>query len=397
MNLVIVLSHPIQYFAPVFALLTAQLKGDVTVVYCSRKGLDESYDEGYGERFKWSCDLLRGYKSTFLAEAANNSDRPTEAIRCSSLPKVLHELSPSGLLVSGYSGPVARTALGWAKANKVRILMRGDTWSGPGEGTGWVGGRIKRMWFRRAMAPWITGFLAVGSRNREYWQEMGAKVDQIIDVPYGVNKSSFKPFDTIEETKAVRARFGLNPDLPVLGFVGRFIEKKGIAQLLAYLGSRPNGNKSSCQLLIAGNGALRPAIDEAIELIGWPTVKLGFVNQDSLPDFYRACDALLVPSLGGETWGFVVQECLACGIPVIVSDSVGCVPDLVREGLNGSILPSGAWEAWSTFLDTWLQGNCRINAGEVQARIQYVPGYEDSARAMALAVTHYCSERNACE
>jgi glycosyltransferase involved in cell wall biosynthesis len=389
MKLVIVNTHPIQYFAPVYRMLAPMVQGRMTVVYCSRKGLDESVDEGYGERFKWAVNLLDGYDHVFLQEAKDNTDRPIEGIRCGSLPSLLAKLAPELLQVSGYSGPVAGAALHWARDARVKVLMRGDTWSGPGEMSGWVRGRMKRLWFRQRMAPRLAGYLTVGERNEAYWREMGATADKIAPVPYGVDKDRFYPLASLEERCVTRRRYGVDMAPRVLGFIGRFAAKKGITQLLDYLAARQEPGRGRTQLLLAGAGPLRPAIEKALDKMRWPAVLLGFKNQDELPDVYRACDAVLVPSLKGETWGFVVQEALACGVPVIASDTVGCTPDLIREGDNGCILPSGDWAAWAAFLDRWPERLTSWTPKGARSMADAVPGFEESARAFATALARF--------
>jgi glycosyltransferase involved in cell wall biosynthesis len=67
-----------------------------------------------------------------------------------------------------------------------------------------------------------------------------------------------------------------------------------------------------------------------------------------MPVVYRACDLFVLPSGYGETWGLAVNEALACHRPVLVSDRVGCAPDVVKQGNNGWVFPA---DDWSAFLD----------------------------------------------
>src|SRR4030095_2671554 len=67
----------------------------------------------------------------------------------------------------------------------------------------------------------------------------------------------------------------------------------------------------------------------------------GFVNQRALPDWYASADTLVLPSDSRETWGLVVNEAMAAGLPVIVSNAAGCSVDLVRERDNGFTYPCG--------------------------------------------------------
>jgi glycosyltransferase involved in cell wall biosynthesis len=71
----------------------------------------------------------------------------------------------------------------------------------------------------------------------------------------------------------------------------------------------------------------------------------GFVNQTEIVRAYVAADCLVLPSDTGETWGLVVNEAMASGLPAIVSDEVGCGPDLVTEDVTGSIFPMGDVDA----------------------------------------------------
>jgi glycosyltransferase involved in cell wall biosynthesis len=92
---------------------------------------------------------------------------------------------------------------------------------------------------------------------------------------------------------------------------------------------------------MVGDGPLRTACQEFVKLHDIPIQFTGFLNQSEIPSAYAACDALVLPSDGGETWGLVVNEAMACGRPAIVSDKVGCGPDLIVEGKTGSIFPLG--------------------------------------------------------
>ena len=68
---------------------------------------------------------------------------------------------------------------------------------------------------------------------------------------------------------------------------------------------------------------------------------MGFVNQSELPAVYASADVLVLPSDGQETWGLVVNEAMACGVPAVVSDAVGCGPDLIEPGRTGATFPFG--------------------------------------------------------
>jgi glycosyltransferase involved in cell wall biosynthesis len=89
---------------------------------------------------------------------------------------------------------------------------------------------------------------------------------------------------------------------------------------------------------MVGDGALRPAVEEEIRTTGAPIHLTGFLNQSAIPDAYGAADALVLAS-ETETWGLVVNEAMACGLPAVVSDRVGCAADLVTDGETGFVYP----------------------------------------------------------
>jgi glycosyltransferase involved in cell wall biosynthesis len=92
----------------------------------------------------------------------------------------------------------------------------------------------------------------------------------------------------------------------------------------------------------------------------------GFINQREIPDWYAAADCLVLPSDSFETWGLVVNEGMAAGLPVIVSDAAGCAPDLVEDGANGFSFPLGNTAALANRLqriaEAGVAGRARMGA-----------------------------------
>jgi glycosyltransferase involved in cell wall biosynthesis len=135
---------------------------------------------------------------------------------------------------------------------------------------------------------------------------------------------------------AIRARFGIRDGAPVVLFAGKLIEKKQPLLLIdAFARARRD---LDAWLLIAGDGPLRAECEALVARLRVPNVVFaGFLNQTELPDAYAAADMFVLPSKLHETWGLVVNEAMNFGLPVVVSDKVGCATDLVRPGRNGFI------------------------------------------------------------
>src|SRR5690606_28881120 len=109
-------------------------------------------------------------------------------------------------------------------------------------------------------------------------------------------------------------------------------------------------------VVFVGSGELEGKLLERCSEAGIRFKFAGFKNQSELPACYAAADALVLPS-AQETWGLVVNEAMACGIPAIVSDSCGCAADLIEPGVTGYCFPTG---------DVAALGRCLLRLGERQ-------------------------------
>jgi glycosyltransferase involved in cell wall biosynthesis len=147
------------------------------------------------------------------------------------------------------------------------------------------------------------------------------------------------------ERNALRARYGIAQDRVVIGFSGKLVDRKDPRTLLEAFGLM--GHRDRAALAFIGDGPLRASLEAAApEGVHF----VGFVNQADLPRHYAMCDLLALPSVF-EPRGLVVNEAMACGLPVIASDRIGAVGDLVRDGENGFVFPAGDARALAERLD----------------------------------------------
>ncbi len=123
-------------------------------------------------------------------------------------------------------------------------------------------------------------------------------------------------------------------------FVGKLIERKRPFDLLQ-AAARLAADGRPVDVVFAGSGDQQDALATAAAASGVRTHFHGFVNQSELPGIYAAADVIVLPSDGRETWGLVVNEAMACGVPAVISDAVGCGPDLVETGVTGEVFPLG--------------------------------------------------------
>lgn len=188
-------------------------------------------------------------------------------------------------------------------------------------------------------------FFAGGTRQVAYFHHYGVPGDRI--VIDGLTVDVTEIIDRSECLKkggaasAIRASFGLTVAQTVFIFVGRLERYKGIEDLLKAFDAL-NSNHPETALLVVGDGSERSRVVAAAGSNA--SIRyLGRLDYERVIQAYNCADVAVVPSLN-EPWGLVVNEAMAVGLPVIASDRVGCVDDLVRHGKTGLIYDAGSVE-----------------------------------------------------
>lgn len=333
-----VVSHPIQYFAPLYRELAARDEVELIVYFCSDVTLGEFHDEEFGREIRWDADLVSGFTWRVVPSGRGRSLR---AVRRQPQLDLFRELVAARydvIWIHGYAYPNAWLAAFASMVSGAALLIREEQtllhrrvfWRRV------LKGILIRALFRRASG------LYIGEENRRYFAHYGLAPESLFAAPYAVDNSALRrALATMSGCRdEIRRQWGITDDAPVVLFSGKLVNKKDPLLLLrAYARIRED---CPCWLVIAGDGPLGPAIDSEVVRREIPGVlRLGFVNQSELPTVYAAGDVLVLPSAYGETWGLVVNEALNFSLPVIVSDKVGCAADLVRDGQSGFVVPAG--------------------------------------------------------
>ncbi len=336
MRLAIVSSHPIQYYAPTFRALDRRL--DLEVFYAYRATPADQAKAGFGTAFEWDVDLLDGYRSHFMKNVAR---QPTTAnfFGCDT-PEVANHIRNGkfdAVLVLGWYLKSFIQAIVAAKKAGIPVLIRGDSQL-------MMSSNLAKNLFKRLIYPSalrvFNAALYVGHRSREYFESYGYPCDRLFFSPHCVDTQWFGQRASAEAGAALRKKEGISKEEAVILFVGKLLPFKhplDIVEAAAYLVK----GKRAVTVLVAGSGPLEQPIRHRAAQIGVKLVLLGFRNQTEIPACYAACDVLVLPSTRRETWGLVVNEALACGRPIIVSDAVGCAPDLAADGVVGRTFPLG--------------------------------------------------------
>ena len=313
----IVVSHPIQYHSPLFRYMAKRL--DLVVFYCHRPTEAEIGNTGFGKSFQWDVDLLSGYQSVFLE---NISTKPSlnafSGCDTPSIGEKLKEYHITHLVIFGWYLKSYIQALIQAKKLGIKVGVRGDSQLNPNEN------KLKRL-LKQLFYPYLLKqydvLFYVGERNKQYLLSYGSKPKQLDFAPHAVDQEFWKMDSPINR--------------PIRRFIwiGKFIEKKRPLDVIeAFIAI--NKNIEGAELWMVGSGDL---LDECkLFAKDCSNVKfLGFQNQTELRKTLMGIDCLILCSDYGETWGLVVNECFAMGIPAIVSSACGCSEDLITNGVTG--------------------------------------------------------------
>lgn len=389
------LSHPIQYQSPLLRLLAQQPGLDLTVFYTSDFSLREYHDKGFNRDIHWDVPLLAGYRHQVLPRLLDGSAisffRPLNRGIFQALRRGRYDV----LWIHGYATLNSWMAMTAAKVLRIPVLMRTDSTlidhpRSPAKLA------LKQVFFA-AMRPFIHGVLTVGERNAEYWRHhLGPSIPQY-SVPYAVDNEFFRQrAEAASATRdQLRQELNLEPGRPIILFASKFLARKRCIDLVdAFLklcGENGSSDANSAPyLLIVGEGEQRSEIETRLRRLppnrGAGDVHLlGFRNQSELPRYYDLCDIFVLPSIH-EPWGLVVNEVMNAGRPIIVSDEVGCQPDLVIDGDNGLVFPARNVGELANALRYMLANPSeRMRMGQRSlARIQSFT-FEGNARALMTA------------
>ena len=328
MRIGFLISHPIQYFTPLFRELAKHC--DLTVFYAHRQTAEQQARAGFDVAFEWDVDLLSGYHSKFLRNVALAPS--TDRFFGCDTPEIAEEIADGsfdGFVVPGWALRAYWQAVQACRRSRVPVFVRGDSQLvGPRSGAIRL---VKALAFRGVLRR-FDGFLYVGQRNRDYLLHYGAPSQRLFFSPHCIDNDAFK-------AASLAAGRSNGPGRRVL-FVGKLIERKRPFDLLQ-AAARLAADGRPVDVAFAGSGDQQDALAAAAATSGVRTHFHGFVNQSELPGIYAAADVIVLPSDGRETWGLVVNEAMACGVPAVVSDAVGCGPDLIETGVTGAVFPLG--------------------------------------------------------
>lgn len=365
MRLAIVTSHPVQYEATWFRALAAEADLDLDVLFCARAAKREQPAAGFGVDFEPDGRLLDGYAHRFLE---NRSPSPSAStLAGTNTPELFHLLGAyDAVLVNGWHYWSAWQAIRTCWRRRVPVLVRSDSHlhSRRSPLT-----RVLKALPHRLFIQRFDACLPVGVWSRDYFLHYGADPHRIFTVPYAVDPSLGVRGMTLRADRAtIRARWGLDTTQHVCLFVGAFVAGKRPLDFVAAV-ARAHAHDRRVAGLMVGDGPIRAECARTAAALGAPIRFTGFLDQGEVASAYAAADVLALPS-EAETWALRVDEAMSCGIPCLVSEGVGCGPDLVRCASAGRVFPTGDVKALSQIMVELAANPATVAAMGDRARVR---------------------------
>ena len=359
-------THPIQYQVPVFHVLAKEPSIDLTVFYCMIPN-ERQQGEGFSINFKWDIPLLDGYKYEVLENVAKQPS-VTNFRGCDTpgIKDIVKNRKFDAFIVNGWVVKSCIQLLRACRQYNVPCIVRGES-----------NAILPRAWWKgmihkRLMAKY-SAFLNIGKLNREFYLKNGVSEEKIFFAPYCVDNERFESAYAAlrQERDTIRSQWGIfSTDFTIL-FCAKFIEKKRPLDLLNALSiafKKTENLSKRIHLLMVGDGELKSDCEEFVRQRKLPVTFTGFLNQSEIVRAYVASDCLVLPSDYGETWGLVVNEAMACGLPAIVSDRVGCHKDLIHPEETGAVFPYGCCQALADLLVSFALNPAKVRMMGKQAK-----------------------------
>ncbi len=322
LRLLYIVSHPIQYQAPLLRHIASEPSIKLTVLFESMVTTGKYTDPGFGCHVNWDVPLTEGYT---YHHVSSNSEA------CAFLRET------DVLWVHGWNSRLKRSVISSAKSCGVPVLIRGENTANAMPDEYGLRGLVKRWYLSRIFAK-SAGFLCIGSKNRQYYKERGISEDRLFYMPYAVDNDFFseRAKEAALRRDDFRKELCITSGRAVVLFAGKLQQRKHPRTL--FEAWRALAGHRRPYLLYVGDGEERETLmslskDEPLVRV------LGFRNQTELPAFYDLADIFVLAG-EREAWGLAINEAMVSGTAIIASDQCGAAADLIDDA-TGALVPPG--------------------------------------------------------
>lgn len=335
------MTHPIHYFIGLYKELAQHPDIDLMVYFCSDESLRLTCDSTFGKVVQWYDEtILEGLPHQFLR---NYSPQKSIGSFWGVInPNIIAELFKKrydAIEIQGYVNCSVWLAIFGALFTRTPIIMKGDAYLLDKRPP--IKKMIKKMIFF-LLFPKVAAFLGHCSTNIDYYKYYGVSEEKIFFVPYTVDNDFFQTqaYQLIPQKEILRKKYELNPNLPTIISTSKFIPRKRVMDLLLAFAEVQNKGINA-QLVLVGDGTEKGALENYIKNHKVKNVYFfGFIAQNKISEFYALADIFVMTS-GRDQWGYVINEAMNFSLPIITTNMVGAVYDVVKHNENGFVYPVG--------------------------------------------------------
>ena len=367
------------YRIPVFNALARRAGLDLHVIFLAET--DETLRQWpvYKQEIDFSCQILPSWRW----RAGRNS-----LLLNRGLGAALNKFRPEVIICGGYSYAASWQALQWARRHAVEFVLwtesnRFDT----RKERPWV------EWLKKYFVRHCDRFVVPGTASFEYLRMLGAPPASILTAPNAVDNQWFAQRAENARRSSAECRKRMSLPSRYFLFVGRFVPEKGIFDLLSAYAKLNAELRSQVGLVFAGDGVSRKELTRKAKDINPGEVCFpGFAPREELANLYALAEFLVLPT-HSDTWGLVVNEAMACGLPILVTSLAGCSASLVQDGWNGYVVPPRDAERLSVGIEALLLNpelRCQMSARSAERIAHFSP--EACADGLAAAALPAASE-----
>jgi glycosyltransferase involved in cell wall biosynthesis len=358
------------YRIPVFNALSGGPGLDLHVIFLAETNAALRQWRVYKNEIRFSYQVLPSWRWRFGGN---------DVLINRGLVSALNKVHPQAIICGGYNYAASWSALMWAKRRGVRFVL----WSESNRydarrGSRWVES-LKAYFLRRC-----DGFVVPGKASLEYLSVLGSAEGSISTAPNAVDNDLFARQAEAAQLHAAEFRKKLELPLRFILFVGRLVPEKGVFDLLEAYAKLDHSVRSEVGLVFAGDGVSRRELAEQAKQISPGTVRFpGFAQREDLAGLYALAEVLVLPT-HSDPWGLVVNEAMACGLPIIVSNVAGCSADLVQNDWNGYVVAPRDPEKLSEAIDS-VVGQPELRRQMSSRSLERIRDYSPEACARGLA------------
>lgn len=323
-RLVIITEIIAPYRIPVFNALAQHPEIDLRVVFLAKTDPSTRQWRVYAEEIRFAYEILPSWRTRFKKYNLLLNQKVAGALR---------KANPDVIVCGGYNYLASWQALRWARRNHVPFLLWCESTANDHRSGHRMVESLKKNFFDKC-----DGCVVPGTAAAEYARQMGVSSEHIFIAPNAVDNELFASRADNARRNAPRIRAELNLPAHYFLFSGRLVKSKGVFELWEAYGSLNENLRSQFGLVFAGDGPLRSELESIAKSICPGTLRFaGFKQRDELASYYGLADCLVFPT-HSDPWGLVVNEAMACGLPVICGQAAGCAADLVKS--NGRLIDS---------------------------------------------------------